>query len=262
MIQLAGIPGISQLAKLNPALGWILVVVVYLVAATILYLSQKDHSWSSSSDLAQFAFIAALTVGLVLTLSPSYFYHYGAFLAPFLAILYATLNYDFYSKRVQKSGSSGRSWTQMAMTTTLVVLALADASVAISPPKIRSEIQITPSISAALATPGCLWSTQPSLVLLANDFSADVNGCPHMVDYEGTTMEYLHVHLATTQTLDSPQLQKLFLGWIRRSDVVIAPTFQLAPKSTQYLSQNFHRIFLSGKYSGFWIFKRTMRSSG
>ncbi len=262
MIQLSGLPGISQLAKINPALGWILVVVVYLVAATILFLSLKEHSWASSSDLAQFALLAALTVGIVFTLSPSYFYHYGAFLAPFLAMLYATLNYDFHSKRVQKRGTPRRSTAQIAMAAVLVVLAFADASVATSPPKIRSEIQITPSISAALATPGCLWSTQPSLVLLANDFSADRNDCPHMVDYEGTTMEYLHVHLATTQTLESPQLQKLFLSWIRQSDVVIAPDFQLAPKSTQYLSQHFHRIFLSGEYSGFWIFKRTTGSSG
>ncbi len=262
MIQLTGLPGISQLAKISPDLGWAMVVLVYFIAAAILYLSLKDRGWASSSDLGQFALIAALTVGLVLTLSPSYFYHYGAFLTPFLAMLYATLNYDFYSKWVHKRELSRRSAVQIIMAAAFVVLIFADADVAISPPKIRSEIQITPSISAALATPGCLWSTQPSLVLLANDFSADRINCPHMVDYEGTTMEYLHVQLATAQKLDSPQLQKLFLSWIKQSDVVIAPTFQLDSKSNQYLTQHFHRIYVSGKYSGFWVFKRTLKPSG
>ncbi len=262
MIQLTGLPGISELAKVSPHLGWVLVVVVYFSAAAIIYLSLKDDGWANNSDLAHLALLAAPTIGLVLSLSPSYFYHYGAFLAPYLAILYATLNYDFYSRRVQKINISRRSSIQKAIAAIFLVLVLADVSAAINPPKIRSEIPITPSISAALATSGCLWSSEPSLVLLANDFSADRNGCPHMVDYEGTTMEYLHVQLATAQRLESPQLQKLFLSWIHLSDVVIAPTFQLTSESTQYLTKHFHRIFISGRYSGFWIYKRTIMPSG
>ena len=256
MAMLTGIPGISQFAKSNATLGWILVAVIYLSAVLILYQSLRRSGWVGGSDLAKSALGSAIVVGLVLTFAPSYFYHYGAFLAPYLALLFATLNYDFISLRLQNRIHISPTLNILVVVGLLITVFLAGIGVAISPPKLRSEIQITPAISAALATSGCAWSSEPSLVLLANDFTADRNGCPHMVDYEGTTMEYLHVHLATTQTLESRRLQSLFFKWIRRSAVVIAPTYQLAPSTVRYLNEHFRRIFLSGKYFGFWIYKR------
>ena len=257
MAMLTGIPGISQLAKSNPTLGWTLVAVIYLSAILILYRSLRRTGWVGRSDLAKSALGGATLIGLVLTFAPSYFYHYGAFLAPYLAVLFATLNYDFISRRFQNRIHISPALNILVVVGLLITFFLADIGVVTSPPKLRSEIQITPAISAALATPGCTWSSEPSLMLLANDFTADRRGCPHMVDYEGTTMEYLHVHLATTQTLESRRLQNLFFKWIRQSAVVVAPTYQLTPSTVRYLTEHFRRIFLSGKYSGFWIYKRS-----
>ena len=187
--------------------SYTVVLIAAAIAAAIVGLTAAAWVLTRRPPAALDAFVLASTGGIVaLFLEPhQFFYHFGAFLAPFLAMAIA-LPAARVTEAVTTVAPSTR-WLRWA------VPALAAALlVGFTGRLVASEGKLVPAIRpAAIARitrpvpPGaCVVSDQPSLLLMASRFTSDVPGCTAIVDLLGTNLGLCGSRLAPARARRPP----------------------------------------------------------
>jgi hypothetical protein len=158
--------------------------------------------------LERFVVLTSALIIVMFCLAPQFYYHFVAFLVPFLAASIALpisrlltgapvprpLNAsEFPARQAQARRPKARwaLWFATGLTAAAIVLAAvpqlrADSlRVGTSDPGPRAVVRIIP--------PGaCVLTDQVSMTILANRFYSDVPGCPQMVNSIGTTLALSH----------------------------------------------------------------------
>jgi alpha-1,2-mannosyltransferase len=167
-------------------------IVLTAVAIAVLIVVLTAAAWvlTRRPPPALDAFVLATTCAIVaLFLYPHvFYYHFGAFLAPFLAMSIA-LPAARIMEAVTTAAPSER-WLRW------VIPALTAAVLVGFTGQLVSSERLKPALSpAAIAyitrpvPPGaCMVSDQPSLLLMASRFTSDVPGCTSIVDLLGTNL--------------------------------------------------------------------------
>lgn len=163
-------------------------------------------------------FVALLLVqGAVLCVSPPYFTHYGAYLAP-AAVLTAAVGAQGLVDRV---GPSPR-WRPLTVGG-LVALLLAAAVPVVTRPYFTPYD--TARISAVLAGRHCVAADSPGALALAGVLTRDLErGCPTRIDVSGVT--YTDAHLVgpdgmTVPRSRNPLWQKYLMTYLLSADAAI-----------------------------------------
>ncbi len=152
-------------------------------------------------------------VGLVVSFAaaPSYFDPYAAYAIPFLAIL---------------AGSAAQRLLASPLRAPVFALVgvLALGYIGHGVLRVAGEAA-TPSVAAAVdrvTPPGsCVLTDEPSLLLLANRFSAARGDCPQVVDIYGTELAYGHGYAEVVADERYQAVQDIWLDWLRRADEVV-----------------------------------------
>jgi len=91
MADLTGIPGFSSLTEQHRVLGLGLLALLLLIGSLALLVCRNVRERLRWSPLERFSLWSTLLVGAALLLSPTYYYHYSGFMAPFLALVVGTV---------------------------------------------------------------------------------------------------------------------------------------------------------------------------
>lgn len=185
--RMALLPRVSDMAGLSlfPGLSTRIVVLVLLAAAATVslgYMAACAAAGRLPADLDWYALISAAAVIIIFLWPYSYYQHYGAFAAPFIALALAL-----------PVGLMCQAEAGAVVIKTLAVGTVAAAIIAgIGLRQLAVEVHLQPWPSPAaradrLIPPGaCVLTNDAALIITADRFVSDTPGCPPMVDSFGT----------------------------------------------------------------------------
>jgi hypothetical protein len=244
LADLTGIPGLSSSIQRHGDLGAALLaltLVVGLVAFFRCWTTRQRDRWSALERLSVWG---ALFVGTGLLLSPTYYYHYSAFMAPFVALVVSAVAARVTGWRGELF--SVRSMfvpTLLGWLATVTALALMMGAIVAVVVNLPVAPQVGEAVSDAIPGHGCVLYANPTLALLDNRFTSDVTGCPDVIDWLGQE-RVLDNGLATASSDSTNQRLQAVMGrWIDSSDAVVLESSDLGLDSTnvEYLQQHFAR---------------------
>jgi hypothetical protein len=245
VMDLTGFSGLVALVERHSILATSLVGLV--AAAAVAVVGAGIHqAWTSHwPALERVALWSAVLVGIGLLISPTYYYHYAGFMAPFAAILLGMTAAQLYHVALRRSAV--RSIFLPALVTWVAVpLFVAGMLVAV----IVSVVQAVPApqvndpTSDAIPARGCVLYSNPTVALLDNRFTSDVTGCPDVIDVLAQERVLDDGLAGTASDVRDRQLQHAALDWIKSSDaVVLGGTNALgwSHVTHQYLQSHFVR---------------------
>jgi hypothetical protein len=183
-------------------------------------------------------------VAFGLLTSSTYYYHYSGFMAPFVALIASSL-----VVRAQDSLCSLFSLRSLFVPGMLALFAVPIA-IALFLGAIVFEILALPvaphvgdAVADAIPSHGCVLYANPTLALLDDRFTSDVNGCPGVIDWLGQERVLDKGDSAMPSDTDNKKLQSLMGRWIESSDAVVLEKSNLALDSLNvaYLDSHFDR---------------------
>lgn len=241
LADLTGIPMLStSIAKGSPfgSLVLSLVLIALGTAAAVSWRRRREAPWL---PLARVAGWSTLLVGCALLISPTYYYHYSGFMAPFSALLVSSMM-GRLSPRFRHVGALLPS-TRKAVTSGAVVSALT-----LLPALVIHEVVSLPvaphigdTLSDAIPGHGCILYSDPALALLDNRFTADISGCPSVIDWLGQERVLDEGRSVTVSDTSNRHLQEVMNHWIKSSDAVVLQHGNLGLDSANvsYLQHHF-----------------------
>ncbi len=150
------------------------------------------------TQLEAFALLSVLLVGLALCWPAEFFYHYAAFLAPFLALLLGLAVARLERRRPQLIA---------ALVAVVFVGGLLHAAAI---PALLQRAQDPSALLASTIPEGaCVVTDESEYTLNADRFLARQKGCPVVVDALGTT-----ISISGSQVPSSPQAQAAAPAWL------------------------------------------------
>ena len=192
------LPGASSPVELAGVLAFGFLGVVLAVSA-----------WSRPP--ARVFVILLLAQTLVLGTSPSYFPHYGAFLAPSVALT-TGVGVEVIAQRLR-----ARGWVAHRALTAALVVGLAVLAVPVATAHRMGRFN-GPAVQAALSGRRCVEADTPSSLVLGDVLSADLaRGCPTHIDVTGPTYNVDRVVGPNGRTLpraQNPLWQKDILAYL------------------------------------------------
>ena len=230
--RLGNLSGLAFLARLSRGDAVLVTaVVVAAVAAALILWRRGAHEGQArkASELALISRWSALVVGLALLAAPEFYYHYGAFFAPFLGLALGTAE-------LPRPLAARPLVPALAI---LAVLALAgDVQAMVSPPISGVRPSPVPLVRGATA---CVVSDQPAVLILANSFTGARPGCPHVADWLGTERVLVHGTSGVRADATSAAFQAVLLRWVDKSQVVLLSTINggIGPKAEALLRSRF-----------------------
>jgi alpha-1,2-mannosyltransferase len=239
---LTGLPGFSALMVSHRELGLSLLALLVSLVAIGLIVVIHDRRGSAWSPLERMTWVSTMVIALALVWSPTYYYHYAAFLAPFLA-----LTTGFLATRL--SGPLSRALSRPS-----IGLSLPPASLVIGATMsfllggviavvatLPAAPQVGDVVSDGIPSHGCVLYANPTLAIMDNRYTGDVSRCPDVVDWLGQERvlgDGLTPNIARTP---DNRLQALMAHWIASSDAVVLETGNLGLNAVDitYLHNHF-----------------------
>lgn len=185
--------------------AWLVVLAVALGTAVAI---AAGRGLRTAAPLDRFAGLAAVLVVAMLFVPGTFYWHYAAFAAPFVAVA-AALAVTRLGRR------SGQVWTA-ALTAMVIALAgFAADQVATS----RGAIDEYAAFTAAVPRSACVVATMPSFTV-ANDRYRVSSSCPQLVDPFGTALAYSDGRAPGSRPPTGPRLAAAWLAVLRHADYV------------------------------------------
>jgi alpha-1,2-mannosyltransferase len=244
LADLTGIPGFSTLAFRGNLAAQILISLTVMVGfAALLVAVARGESWRGSA-LDRLAVWGTLCVGLGLLLSPTYYYHYSGFMAPFVALLVSSF-FGRFEHRDDRS-TTARLLSRHAVSSHLVAalaIATLGGAVAVEVTHLPVAPHVDDAVSDAIPNHGCVLYSNPTLALLDNRFTADISGCPRVIDWLGQERVLDSGHSVVLSDAQNRRLQGEINHWISTSDAVVLEKGNLGIDSANvdYLHTHFDR---------------------
>jgi hypothetical protein len=243
LADLTGIPMLSTSIGNGDAFGFLVLSLVLIAVATVAVVSWRRRREAPWPPLARVAGWSSLLVGCALLLSPTYYYHYSGFMAPFSALLVSSMMGHF-SPRYPHNGAL-RASIRKAPTSSAVVSALSLLVALVTYEVVTLPVapQVGDSVSDAIPGHGCILYSDPTLALLDNRFTADVSGCPSVIDWLGQERVLDDGRSLTVSDANNRHLQEVMNHWIKSSDAVVLQHGNLGLDSANvsYLRHHFDR---------------------
>jgi alpha-1,2-mannosyltransferase len=263
LANLTGLPGTVSAVSHPGTSATQLLCGLFLLLALLCLGAYTRPGRPSLDSVEFFALLAALVTGAGLFFAPVFYYHYPGFEAPFVALLYGTLAIRL---RPNLSGVSADAPTSSARKVArgFAAVLATTCAVAIVADMVNLRIQAivshrpTASIAAVLgAIPahGCVLSTNQSVAILDNRFTADVRGCSPVIDWLGEERVLDHGHSQLGSDKHALALQRLWLRSIQASVALVVRNYpEWDGAVTSYVRVDFRK--LSGNHHGFAVFVR------
>jgi hypothetical protein len=185
---------------------------------------------------------SALLISVGLLLSPTYYYHYSGFMAPFVALIASSLLARLRVPICRLfSLRSFFSPTLLAWFAVPVAIAVLLGSVIVEVVNLPAAPQVGDAVSDAIPARGCVLYANPTLALLDNRFTSDVSGCPDVVDWLGQERVLDNGYSTSLSDARNKSLQKVMGHWIASSDVVVLESSDLGldDANVDYLHSHF-----------------------
>lgn len=222
----------------------ILIIFCYARAALIAGHSLSALQW----------FALTTTVGIVTAfLYPAdFYYHYTAFLVPFLAITLAPpiagVLATKWARRARYTGA-GLALVVIAVLTVAQVRNLTTAEHAYNPAR-AAELVITPG--------ACVLTDTASFTIAANRFVSTVPDCPVLVDAIGTDYSLSHGHNGVTGADQVPAVRQLWAAAFAHAQYVWVSDLNhrriaWTPLLTTYFRTHFRPVHTPGAPQGLYI---------
>jgi hypothetical protein len=243
LADLTGIPGLSSSIQRHSDLGAALLALVVLVGIGAVLACSRAKGRSPWSALERVALWGALLVGAGLLLSPTYYYHYSAFMAPFVALVASSVagrvsawRHATPAVRSILHPTPGRVATSVAIALLLGTMILVVVDLPAAP-------HVGDAVSDAIPGHGCVLYVNPTLALLDNRFTSDVSGCPDVIDWQGQERVLDDGIASAASDFTNRHLQAVLGRWIDSSDAVVlqAGNPGLDSSNVQYLRTHFAR---------------------
>ena len=242
---LLGISYLSDLTRTYAVVGGTVTIAIALAALRLMRRAYQSISPTSRTSLGRIALWSTVTVGASLLIAPSYYYHYGAFLAPYVGLTVGTLYRP--PRRLSKQKTDESNWRHLYVVLAVAVFSLiwlGDLKQATMPP-IRASV-VTESMAKMLSpVHGCVVTNDPAIAILAGHYTSDRAGCPSVVDWNGTERYYVRGISGEPQDNQNVKLQSTITGWLHAADAVILGTVDAGIGSTNlsYLNHHFRSRF-------------------
>jgi 4-amino-4-deoxy-L-arabinose transferase-like glycosyltransferase len=243
LADLTGLPGLAGAVSRHPLLGLTLLsltVVFGLGTVAVVRRTGEGLPWTPLERLSAWT-AAIVAVGLLL--SPTYYYHYSGFMAPFLALVVSAL--------VARLGAPVRGVLRRTrLRPTLLATIAVPSAVALLAGASVNEVftspvapQIGDSVSDAIPSRGCVLYANPSLALLDDRFTSDVSGCPRVIDWLGQERVLDEGQSVTASDARNGPLQGVLGRWIESADAVVLNKSNLGldDDNVDYLTRRFDR---------------------
>jgi hypothetical protein len=243
LADLTEIPGLSSSIQRHSDLGAALLALVLLVGVGAVLACWRVKGRAPWSALERLALWGALLVGAGLSVSPTYYYHYSAFMAPFVALVASSVAGRVSAWRNATPAvrsilrpTLGRVATSAAMALLLGTMVLVIIDLPVAP-------QVGDAVSDAIPGHGCVLYVNPTLALLDNRFTSDVSGCPDAIDWQGQERVLDDGIASAASDFTNRHLQAVIGHWIDSSDAVVlqAGNPGLDSANAQYLRTHFAR---------------------
>jgi hypothetical protein len=191
--------------------------------------------------LERVALWGALLVGIGLLLSPTYYYHYSGFMAPFVALVASAVAGRVRAWRNAAPTVRSILRPRLGWVATSAALALLLGTMILVVVDLPAAPQVSDAVSDAIPGHGCVLYVNPTLALLDNRFTSDVSGCPDVIDWEGQERVLDNGLASAASDSTNRHLQAVIGRWIDSSDAVVLqagnPGFDSA--NVQYLRSHF-----------------------
>jgi hypothetical protein len=217
---------------------------VLLIAASAAALScwrrRRDSPWLPLERIAGWS---TILVGGALLASPTYYYHYSGFMAPFVALLLSSMM-GHLGPRFHHLGAA-RSNLRRVVTWISVSSALALLLALVVDEVIGLPVapHVGDNVSDAIPDHGCVLYSDPTLALLDNRFTADVSRCADVIDWFGQERVLDDGRSVSASDTNNRHLQEVMNHWIKSSDTVVlqAGNVGLDSSNVSYLHHHFDR---------------------
>lgn len=181
LAELVGVPPAPSAGPAPDALESIVVVVVVAVTCLALVATWAAAGRPGRSSLERYGVLCVVVTGTGLAWPAAFYYHYAAFLAPFLA-----LPFGVAAEALNRTGGPrGRAvvvWAACA----LMVVGAAHAVRVVQTVDQPDRPDLT-QLDRTVPKGGCTASDDPAVLVLADRFSAP-KGCTDLVDSDGSTL--------------------------------------------------------------------------
>jgi hypothetical protein len=234
LAQLLGVPPAPSSALSPGRFETTLVMLVAVLVGLALVLAWRAALLPARSSLARWSSAAVLVTAGGLIWPAAFYYHYAAFLAPFLGLALGAAADALLARRAPAVAG--------ALAAALVVVGTAHAVRVVQTTDPPGHPAIA-WLDAAVPLGACAVSDNPSVLVLADRFAARP-GCSQLVDADGSTLAWSGGKRGAAAVLSAPAVQD-WLQVLRQTDYVVV-TQGLAPQRIpwgaellRYLRQNF-----------------------
>jgi hypothetical protein len=244
LADLSGVPGLGNVVASHPGAGLIVLSVLVVTGIGTCIARRRPRERKRWTPLERLAGWSTVIVGLGLLSAPTYYYHYSGFMAPFVGLVASSVVVAFRAPL-------SRVLFQRSLLLPVVAASLAvPSAVALLLGGTAAEIVALPvaahvgdTVSDAIPSHGCVLYSNPTLALLDNRFTADVSGCPRVIDWLGQERVLDNGQSVTESDATNRHLQGVLGRWIQSSDAVVLKNGNLGLDSANenYLTRHFDR---------------------
>ncbi len=260
LANLSGVGWLSVIAHDEPFIGLLLELLVSVLALYLLQRSRQRSPKTQATPLHTYALASTVVIAITLFVAPPFYYHYGAFLSPFVGMLIGSSNL-MVSTQKDITRTLRRSRQPALLLTAgaaLMTLLSGDVFVAIHPP--NGTTLIPKSFVSMIRDSRCVLTNEPSLVLLAGAVTSYKNSCPHVVDWNGTERNYTNGISGEPANASNTSLQRLIIHWLKRSNTIAFSTIDkgLGTSAQMYLRTHFRATYF--RHLGVTLYQRTTKT--
>ena len=244
LADLSGIPGLGNVVASHPRVSLIVLSVLVVTGIGAFIARRRPHPRNHWTPLERLAGWSTAIVGLGLLGAPTYYYHYSGFMAPFVGLVAS-------SAVVALRAPLNRVLFRRSLLFPIVAASLAvPSAVALLLGATAAEVVTLPvaphvgdTVSDAIPSGGCVLYSNPTLALLDNRFTADVSGCPRVIDWLGEERVLDNGQSVSGSDTTNRHLQEVLGRWIQSSDAVVLKEGNLGLDSANknYLTRHFDR---------------------